>query len=301
MFGGDRMVSHPASGPLAVGDRLHIGDRQHVGGVILEVTAPRIPCWKLAQRMGDPGFVKRFRGAERPGVDRRVVREGRIQAGEPVTLEPYTGERVTVAEIFRDYYEPARGPGGHPAFSCLGVCLRFSWLTLIRNGSFGKRSERIKTMNETLGLLRIPRPIHPRPDEERPISVEDKDLLLQATLRGPTVGNMMLYSIIEVNDQAAKDTLARTCDNQPFIARAPLALLFLADYQRWFDYFTLSGVEELIGCWGEPLRKPQEGDLFLACNDVWIVAQTAVVAAAGLPRIRLLLHRRHHGELRSPS
>ena len=56
---------------------------------------------------------------------------------------------------------------------------------------------------------------------------------------------MMLYSIIEVNDQAAKDTLARTCDHQPFIARAPLVLLFLADYQRWFDYYLLSGVEEL--------------------------------------------------------
>ena len=135
-------------------------------------------------------------------------------------------------------------------------------------------------MNETLQLLLNRRSI--RAYEERPISAEDKELLLQATLRAPTAGNMMLYSIIEVNDQAAKDTLARTCDNQPFIARAPLVLLFLADYQRWFDYFTLSGVEELCQRRGEPLRKPQEGDLFLACNDALIAAQTAVVAAESL-------------------
>ena len=72
------------------------------------------------------------------------------------------------------------------------------------------------------------------------------------------------------------------CDNQPFIARAPLVLLFLADYQRWFDYYMLSGVEDLCRRRGEPLRKPQEGDLFLACNDALIAAQTAVVAAESL-------------------
>ena len=107
----------------------------------------------------------------------------------------------------------------------------------------------------------------------------------------------MLYSIIEVSEQAIKDTLARTCDNQPFIARAPLVLLFLADYQRWFDFFTLSGVEELCRQRGEPLRKPQEGDLFLACSDALIAAQTGR-RRGGIARHRLLLHRRHHGELR---
>ena len=56
--------------------------------------------------MGDPGFVARFRAAERPGCYCRVIREGTIQAGDPVTLEPYAGEPVMVAEVFRDYYEP---------------------------------------------------------------------------------------------------------------------------------------------------------------------------------------------------
>ena len=135
-------------------------------------------------------------------------------------------------------------------------------------------------MNETLGFLLNRRSI--RAYEKREISAEDKDLLLQATLRAPTAGNMLLYSIIEVSDQATKETLARTCDNQPFIAKAPLVLLFLADYQRWFDYFMLSGVAELCRRRGEPLRKPQEGDLYLACSDALIAAQTAVVAAESL-------------------
>ena len=56
-----RPISDLESAPLAMGDRLH------VGAVILEVTAPRIPCWKLAQRMGDPGFVKRFHSGRAAG------------------------------------------------------------------------------------------------------------------------------------------------------------------------------------------------------------------------------------------
>jgi MOSC domain-containing protein YiiM len=103
-FGENITITGLESAQLAIGDCLH------VGAVILEVTAPRIPCWKLAQRMGDPGFVKRFRAAERPGIYCRVVREGYIQAGEPVTLEPYPGESVKAIELFRDFYAPDRDP-----------------------------------------------------------------------------------------------------------------------------------------------------------------------------------------------
>jgi MOSC domain-containing protein YiiM len=117
-FGENLTISDLESAALVIGDRLH------VGGVILEVTAPRIPCWKLAQRMGDPGFVKRFRAAERPGAYCRVVRAGELRAGEPVTLAPYAGERVTVAEIFRDYYEPARDPAAIRRFLAAPLALR---------------------------------------------------------------------------------------------------------------------------------------------------------------------------------
>jgi len=58
--------------------------------------------------------------------------------------------------------------------------------------------------------------------EEREIEPDLKAAILKATLRAPTAGNMMLYSIIDVTDQSLKDRLAVTCDNQPFIARAPM-------------------------------------------------------------------------------
>lgn len=97
-FGENLTLDGLASAVLSVGDRLHLAE------VVLEVTAPRIPCATLAARMGEPAFVKRFRAAERPGVYCRVIREGQAAAGEVVRLEPHPGPTITVLEMFRDYY-----------------------------------------------------------------------------------------------------------------------------------------------------------------------------------------------------
>ena len=132
-------------------------------------------------------------------------------------------------------------------------------------------------MNEVMNVLLKRKSI--RAYEPGEINPEVKTALFQAALRAPTAGNMMLYSIVDVTDQAVKDRLAVTCDDQPFIAKAPLVWLFLADYQRWQDYFVACGVEELCAVKNEPMRKPAEGDLFLACCDAVIAAQNAVIAA----------------------
>jgi nitroreductase len=117
---------------------------------------------------------------------------------------------------------------------------------------------------------------------DKPILQAEKDVIINAALRSPTAGNMMLYSIIEVNDRKTKDELVKTCDNQPFIAKAPLVLLFLADYQRWYDYFIASHVPQMCDEANIKMRKPVEGDLFLACCDALIAAQTAVIAAESM-------------------
>jgi FMN reductase (NADPH)/FMN reductase [NAD(P)H] len=98
-------------------------------------------------------------------------------------------------------------------------------------------------------------------------------------MRSPTAGNMMLYSILEVEDQKIKEKLVKSCDNQPFIAKAPFVLLFLADYQRWVDYFTTCDVDSYRKDKKLLNRTPEEGDLLLACCDALIAAQTAVIAA----------------------
>jgi len=86
--------------------QFNIGDRLRIGEAVLEVTAPRIPCGTLAGRMNIPPFTKQFRLAERPGLYCRVIHEGSIQVGDPVSVEKYTGETVSLLETMRDYYEP---------------------------------------------------------------------------------------------------------------------------------------------------------------------------------------------------
>ena len=132
-------------------------------------------------------------------------------------------------------------------------------------------------MNPTLDLLLNRKSI--RAFENRPIKTDVKAKILEATLRAPTAGNMMFYSILDITDQRIKEKLVKTCDDQPFIARAPMVWIFLADYQRWYDYFIHSGVETLCAEREIEMRKPAEGDLFLACSDALIAAQNAVVAA----------------------
>jgi MOSC domain-containing protein YiiM len=63
-----------------------IGERWRIGSAELEVVQPRIPCFKLGLRMGDPTFPKRFGHAARPGAYLRVVVEGVVTAGDPIAV-----------------------------------------------------------------------------------------------------------------------------------------------------------------------------------------------------------------------
>jgi MOSC domain-containing protein YiiM len=96
-FGDNLTISGTNSADLAIGDRLIAGD------VVLEVTAPRIPCSTLAARMNDSSFVKAYRDAARPGAYCRVLREGEVSAGMAVTHQPYAGKRVGLNDMFRDW------------------------------------------------------------------------------------------------------------------------------------------------------------------------------------------------------
>jgi nitroreductase len=121
--------------------------------------------------------------------------------------------------------------------------------------------------------------------DEKPVPAEVREAVLDAVLRAPTAGNMMLYSVIEVEDQKLKDRLAVTCDHQPFIAKAPWVLVFLADYGRWMKYFELSGALSPVFAQKNGLAgtaRPREADFLLASSDALIAAQTAVLAAESL-------------------
>ncbi len=85
-------------------DKFNIGDYLHIGEVTLQVTAPRIPCGTFATRMADPQWVKKFKAAEKPGLYCRVLKEGIVKASDPVTVERYTGETISLVQMYRDFY-----------------------------------------------------------------------------------------------------------------------------------------------------------------------------------------------------
>lgn len=99
LFGDNLTISELQSAGFNIGDYLHIGE------VTLQVTSPRIPCSTFATRMGDPQWVKKFRAAERPGLYVRVIREGMLTSKEEIRVEKYTGETISLIQMFRDYYD----------------------------------------------------------------------------------------------------------------------------------------------------------------------------------------------------
>ena len=126
-------------------------------------------------------------------------------------------------------------------------------------------------MNEVLTQLHARKSV--RAFLDKPIDPADKAAILAAACAAPTAGNQQLYTILDITDQAVKDTLAETCDHQPFIAAAPMVLIFCADCQKWQDAFASGGCQP---------RHPAVGDLLLAFSDANIAAQNAVTAAWSL-------------------
>jgi nitroreductase len=133
-------------------------------------------------------------------------------------------------------------------------------------------------MNQTIELMNAR--TSTRAYDPAPPSGDEKQAILHTAMRAPTAGNLMLYTIIEIEDQTLKDRLAVTCDHQPFIAKAPWVLVFAADFQKWIDLFAVSGVERVPGV--RQRGAPGVGDLLMACSDALIAAQNAVIAAQSL-------------------
>lgn len=126
-------------------------------------------------------------------------------------------------------------------------------------------------MNDILQSLYARRSVRAFTDE--PIAPQDRTALLEAACQAPTAGNQMLYSILDITDPRLKQALSALCDHQPFIATAPLVLVFLADCHKWLDAYRAAGCSP---------RLPGPGDLLLAVADAVIAAQNVVVAAESL-------------------
>ncbi len=87
---------------IAVNDAL-VGERWAIGTTLLEVSEPRVPCWRLGVRMNDRMFVRRFTEALRPGPYLRVVVEGDVGAGDEIRVVSKPDHDLSVRDVFRIY------------------------------------------------------------------------------------------------------------------------------------------------------------------------------------------------------
>ena len=114
---------------------------------------------------------------------------------------------------------------------------------------------------------------------DTPIDDEKKKAIIDAARRAPTAGNMQLYSMIVVEDQELKNKLSKSCDNQPFIAKAPLVIIYLADFHKLEQLYKSSGAPGFMDKQGKKYREPGVGELVLSIDDAIIAAQNSVIAA----------------------
>ena len=83
------------------------GERWRVGSTLLEVAQPRMPCFKLGLRMGDPLFPKRFQRVGRMGAYLRVIEEGDVGAGDPIAVTDRPAHGVTLGTMMQALTDPA--------------------------------------------------------------------------------------------------------------------------------------------------------------------------------------------------
>ncbi len=87
-------------------DQVCIGDQYRIGEAVFEVTQPRVTCYRVGIRMGDPRVPALLVSHHRPGFYFRVLREGTVQAGDEIVQVAAGSEGMTVAEVDGLLYLP---------------------------------------------------------------------------------------------------------------------------------------------------------------------------------------------------
>ena len=81
-----------------------IGETWRMGEVVVQITAPRIPCATFQSWTEEPHWVRRFAAAGRPGSYLRVLTEGSLAAGDEIEVLSRPAQQVTIAEAMRAFY-----------------------------------------------------------------------------------------------------------------------------------------------------------------------------------------------------
>ncbi|MFJ9821910.1 MOSC domain-containing protein [Streptomyces sp. NPDC101151] len=104
MFGENFTVDGLPDDDVCIGDRYRIGDAE------FEVTQPRVTCYRVGMRLGEPAMASLLVAHHRPGFYLRVITEGHVQAGDEITLSRKGPEELSVADTDALLYLPDRDP-----------------------------------------------------------------------------------------------------------------------------------------------------------------------------------------------
>jgi MOSC domain-containing protein YiiM len=106
-------LERPEVGPAWFGENLTtegvdvtnavVGERWRIGEAEFEVSQPRLPCFKLGIRFGEPRMVKAFAQSSRPGAYLRILVEGTVGAGDEIELLHRPEHGVTVELVSRAF------------------------------------------------------------------------------------------------------------------------------------------------------------------------------------------------------
>jgi ferredoxin-NADP reductase/MOSC domain-containing protein YiiM/ferredoxin len=89
-------------------DEVCIGDRYRIGEAEFEVTQPRVTCYRVGLRLGEPRMPALLVSHHRPGFYLRVLREGHVEAGDEIVKIADGPESLSVAETDALLYLPDR-------------------------------------------------------------------------------------------------------------------------------------------------------------------------------------------------
>jgi ferredoxin-NADP reductase/MOSC domain-containing protein YiiM len=89
-------------------DEVCIGDRYRIGEAEFEVTQPRVTCFRVGMRLGEPDMPNLLVAHHRPGFYMRVIHEGRVRAGDPIELTRRGNHELSIADVDALLYLPDR-------------------------------------------------------------------------------------------------------------------------------------------------------------------------------------------------
>ena len=94
-FGENMIISNLGTEEVMLGDNINFPD------LVLEASAPRIPCGKLAAFMNDKNFGVKFIKSRRCGFYCRVLEVGMVEAGQKATIEREASSKIHISDMLK--------------------------------------------------------------------------------------------------------------------------------------------------------------------------------------------------------